>query len=305
MKRFTLVTSLVAAAALALTGCGDDDPTATESEVNGGDASGTIRVGSANFPESVVLAEVYAKALEDKGFTVEKTLNIGSREAYIPALADSAELDVFPEYTGNLRLFFNPDATASAPDEVYDELVAALPETLTVLDMAPAEDKDAVVVTKETADEYSLTSIADLKDVAKDLTLGGPPEWKTRETGVPGLEAKYGVVFKDFRELDAGGPLTLNALQNGQIDAGNIFSTDPNVASGDLVALEDPEALFAAQNVVPLVRTEALDDDVESALNAVSAALTQEQLLELVDRVVAQKEDPADVASDWVSENLS
>jgi osmoprotectant transport system substrate-binding protein len=300
MKRFTLITTLVATAALALAGCGgDDNPLDTGS--SGGDKA-TIRVGSGNFPESVVLAEVYAKALENAGFKVQKTLNIGSREAYIKALTDSKELDVFPEYTGNLRLYFNDKATASAPDEVYAELVDALPDTLTALDMAPAQDKDAVVVTKATADRYSLTSIGDLKDVAKDLVLGGPPEWKTRQTGVPGLEAKYGVVFKDFRELDAGGPLTLKALQNGQIDAGNIFSTDPTVASGELVALEDPEALFAAQNVVPLVRTAALTDDLKMTLNAVSAALTQEELLGLVKAVVVDKKDPADVAADWVAE---
>jgi osmoprotectant transport system substrate-binding protein len=299
MKRFTLITALMATAALALTGCGNDDPLSSGSD--GGDKA-TIRVGSGNFPESIVLAEVYAKALEDAGFTVEKTLNIGSREAYIKALTDTKELDVFPEYTGNLRLYFNPDATASAPDEVYDELVAALPDTLTVLDKAPAEDKDAVVVTKATADKYSLTSIGDLKDVAKDLVLGGPPEWKTRETGIPGLKAKYGVVFKDFRELDAGGKLTHDALENGQIDAGNIFSTDPTVASGQLVALEDAEALFAAQNVVPLVRTAALTDDLKTTLNKVSAALTQDELLGLVKSVVVDKKDPEDVAADWVGE---
>lgn len=303
MKRFTLLTSL-AAAALALSACGgSDDPLKGDSgEGEGGGDS--IRVGSANFPESVVLAEVFAKALEDKGFEVEKTLNIGSREAYLKALTDSEELDVFPEYTGNLRLYYDKDATASAPDEVYAELTEALPDTLTALEMAPAEDKDAVVVTKETAEEYSLKSIGDLKAVAKDLVLGGPPEWKTRATGVPGLKAKYGVEFKDFRELDAGGPLTLKALQNGQIDAGNIFSTDPVVASGELVALEDPKALFAAQNIVPVVRTEALTDQLAETLNAVSAALTQEELLGLVKAVVIDKEDAEDVAADWVEQNV-
>jgi len=300
MKRFTLVTSLVAASALALTGCGSDNKNPLESGSSGGGS--TVRVGSANFPESQVLAEVYTLALKKKGIKAEAKLNIGSREAYLKAMTDTKELDVFPEYTGNLRLYFNPKATASAPDAVYTELVAALPPTLTVLDKAPAEDKDAVVVTKETAAKYNLKSIADLKPVAGQLTLGGPPEWKTRLTGVPGLKAKYGVVFKDFRELDAGGPLTLKALQNGQIDAGNIFSTDPNVASGDLVALEDPEALFAAQNVVPLVRTAVLTDAVKAVLNQVSAALTQEELLGLVDGVVTQKKDPAEVAQAWVDE---
>jgi osmoprotectant transport system substrate-binding protein len=301
MRRTPKLIALVAAATLLLAGCGDDDPL---SEGGGDDGDRTIRVGSANFPESIVLAEVYAGALEAEGITVEKQLNIGSRESYIQALtADDPDLDAFPEYTGNLRLYFNPDATATAPEEVYSELVDALPDSLTALDMAPAEDKDAVVVTSETAEQYDLSEIGDLAPVAGELTLGGPPEWKTRQTGVPGLEEKYGVVFGDFRELDAGGPLTLRALQNGQVDAGNIFSTSPNVASGELVALEDPESLFAAQNVVPLVRTEVLDDDVESALNGVSEALTQDALLELVDRVVTDKEDPVDVAADFLAEH--
>lgn len=298
MKRAPLLLSLLATAALAMSGCGDDDPLAEGN--GGGDA---IRVGSANFPESQVLAEVYAGALEAAGLEVERKLNIGSREAYLPSLEETAELDVFPEYTGNLRLVYNPDATASAPDEVYQELVDALPDSLVVLDMAVAEDKDAVVVTSDTAERYSLTTIGDLAPVAGDLTLGGPPEWKTRETGIPGLMDKYGVEFGDFRELDAGGPLTLKALQNGQIDAGNIFSTDPTVASGELVALEDPESLFAAQNIVPLVRADALTDQIEETLNAVSAALTQQALLDLVDRVVADREDAADVASDFLEQN--
>ncbi len=298
MKPISTLVSLLAVTALAVSGCGSDDP------LSNGDGSGkSVRIGSANFPESIVLAEVYAGALEAKGITVTKKLNIGSREAYIKALTDSKELDVFPEYTGNLRLYFNEAATASAPDEVYAELVDALPDTLSVLEKAPAEDKDAVAVTAATAKKYSLTSIADLKPIAGDLTLGGPPEWKTRSTGVPGLQKVYGVKFGDFRELDAGGPLTLKALQNGQVEAGNIFSTSPDVASGELVALEDPLSLFAAQNVVPLVRTAVLTSEITDALNAVSAALTQQALLDLVDRVVSDKEDAKDVAADFLAAN--
>ena len=303
MKRIPLLASVAHDATLALAGCGDDDPltTPTDGETTTGEA---LVVGSANFPESNVLAEVYAEALRQAGIDAETKLNIGAREAYIPAIRDSGELDVFPEYTGNLRLAFSDSPEATAPDEVYDELVELLPDSLTVLDMAPAEDKDAVVVTQDTADEYDLTTIGDLADVAGELSLGGPPEWKTRYTGLPGLEELYGVVFGDFRELDAGGPLTLKALQNGQIDAGNIFSTDPTVASGELIALEDPEALFAAQNIVPLVRTDSLTDEVEETLNAVSAALTQEELLGLVDAVVAQQRDADEVAKEWVEANL-
>jgi len=297
----TLLALGVGAALLSLAACGGgDDPLATEPDNDGGDGS-TIVVGSADFPESALLAEIYAGALEAKGVTVDKTLNIGSREAYIPALQDGS-IDLIPEYTGVLAQYFDKDASATESEAVYEELKVALPDTLAVLDKSAAEDKDAVVVTQDTADEYSLTSIADLEPVAGDLTLGGPPEWKTRPTGIPGLEKLYGLEFDSFRALDAGGPLTVQALKNGQVDAANLFTTDPNIPANDFVVLEDPENLFAAQNVVPLITKSKLDDTVSEALNGVSAVLDTETLAALLEKVVIDKEDPADVAADFLAE---
>jgi len=291
----------VGAALLTLAACGGGgDPLATDTGNGGGD-SDTITVGSADFTESTLLAEIYAGALEAKGVTVEKTLNIGSREAYLPALQDGS-IDLIPEYTGVLRTYFDEDGEATESDAVYEELVAALPDTLTVLDKAEAEDKDAIAVTQETADEYSLTSIADLEPVAGDLTLGGPPEWKTRFIGVKGLGELYGLNFDSFRALDAGGPLTVQALKNGQVDAADMFTTDPTIAAEGFVVLEDPENLFAAENVVPLITTSKLNDTIEEALNAVSAALDTETLAALLERVVIDKEDAEDVAADFLSE---
>lgn len=304
MKRTTWLTSLSVMATLSLAGCGADSDPLAEGGDNGSDSGSgeAIVIGSANFPENALLAEIYAGAIEATGAEVETKLNIGARETYIAGLEDGS-IDVIPEYTGNLRLYFDESATASDSEGVYEELKAALPEDLTVLEYAEAQDKDAVVVTAETAEEYSLTEIGDLADVAGDLTLGGPPEWKTRSTGIPGLEKVYGVTFGDFVELDAGGPLTLKALVDGRVDAGNLFSTDPNLASEDLVVLEDPDFLFAAQNVVPLLRSEVLTDDIETALNEVSAALDTDTLGDLVTRVVIDKEDPEDVAADFLSSN--
>jgi osmoprotectant transport system substrate-binding protein len=304
MKRPPLIASLTAFAVLGLAGCGgDSDPLATDTaDDDGGGGGGTVVVGSANFPENVLLAEIYAGALEGAGLDAETRPNIGAREAYIEGIEDGS-IDAIPEYTGNLRLYFDESASASDPEGVYEELQAALPDTLTVLEYAEAQDKDAVVVTQETADEYSLTSIGDLAPEAGELTLGGPPEWKTRQTGVPGLKDVYGVEFGDFVELDAGGPLTLNALLEGRVDAGNLFTTDPNVAAEDLVVLEDPESLFAAQNVVPLLRSDVVTDDVSTALNEVSAALDTDTLAGLVTRVVIDKEDAEDVAEDFLAEN--
>ena len=303
--RKTPLALIVGAALFSLAACGGGgDPLDTTGSVDsgGGSGSSSIVVGSADFPESALLAEIYAGALEAKGVKVETKLNIGSREAYIPALQDGS-IDLIPEYTGVLAQYFNEKASATESEAVYEELKAALPDTLAVLDKSAAEDKDAVVVTQATADKYSLTSIADLKPVAGDLTLGGPPEWKTRPTGVPGLEKAYGLKFKSFRALDAGGPLTVKALENGQIDAGNIFTTDPSIETKKFVVLEDPENLYAAQNVVPLITKSKLDDTITRALNAVSAALDTDTLTALLTRVVIDKEDEADVAADFLKEH--
>jgi osmoprotectant transport system substrate-binding protein len=290
----------VCAALFSLAACGGGDPLATATEGSGD--SGKIVVGSADFTESALLAEIYAGALEAKGVSVEKTLNIGSREAYIPALQDGS-IDLIPEYTGVLAQYFNENTSATESDAVYAELKSALPDGLAVLDKSEAEDKDAIAVTRETADKYSLTSISDLQAVAGDLTLGGPPEWKTRPTGVKGLERLYGVKFKSFRALDAGGPLSVQALKNGQVDAADLFTTDPNIPANDFVVLEDPKNLFAAENVVPLIAKSKVTDTISQILNKVSASLDTPTLAALLKRVVIDKDDGAEVAADFLKEH--
>ena len=242
MKRTRIAFALTAAAAMigvAACGSGSSDPLASGGSSSKG-ATATVVVGSANFPESALLAEIYAGALSAKGVKVDKKLNIGSRETYIPALKDGS-IDLIPEYTGVLDQYFNKNAKATTADAVYAELKAAVPATLTILNKSAAQDKDSVVVTKETAAKLNLKSIADLEPHAKDLTLGGPPEWKTRPTGVPGLKKVYNLDFKAFRPLDAGGPLSVQALKNGQVDAVNLFTTDPFIADNGFVILDDPK----------------------------------------------------------------
>ncbi len=302
--KIALATGAVAAL-LVVAGCGSDsggDPLST----GGGPATtgggGGLTVGSADFPESTLLAEIYAGALQAKGVQVEKRLNIGAREAYIPALQDGS-IDLIPEYTGVLTQYFNKDAKATDSEGVYAELKSSLPSTLTVLDKSAAEDKDAVVMTKAKADELGVKSIADLAGKAQNLTLGGPPEWKTRPTGVPGLKKVYGLEFKSFRPLDAGGPLSVQALKNGQVDAANLFTTDPNIASNNFVVLEDPKSLFAAQNVVPLITKAKSNPSIEGALNAVSAKLDTETLAALLSQVVTDKKDAAAVAKEFLTQN--
>ena len=301
--RFALaVTATVAMFGVAACGSGSSDPLASGGSAGTAAAAGTIVVGSANFPENALLAEIYAGALTAKGVKVEKKLNIGSRETYIPALKDGS-IDLIPEYTGVLAQYFNKDAKATDAEGVYAELKAAVPATLTILEKSAAEDKDAVVVTKETAAKLKLKSIGDLAPLAKDLTLGGPPEWKTRPTGVPGLKKVYNLDFKTFRPLDAGGPLSVQALKNGQVDAANLFTTDPSIAANGFVLLDDPKNLFAAQNVVPLITKSKVNDTISTALNAISAKLDTATLGTLVKEVVVDKKDASAVAKEFLTKN--
>jgi osmoprotectant transport system substrate-binding protein len=294
---------VVAAVALVVTACGGSGDPTTASTPSGGSKSSaptdTIIVGSANFPESAVLATIYEQALKAKGVNVSTKLNIGSREVYIKALQDGS-INLVPEYSGTLLQYFDKTATAVTPDDVFAALPAALPAGLAVLNKSAAEDKDAIVVTKETAAKYNLKSIADLKPVAGKLTFGGPPEIKTRPDGLPGFKKNYGVVFGTFKALDVGGPLTENALKNGQVDAADIFTTDPLITKLGWVVLEDPKNNFAAQNVLPLISKDKASDTVKSALDAVSAQLTTQDLIDLRTKVEVDKQDPNTAATDWL-----
>lgn len=306
MKIVRGLTAIAASAGLlVLAACGSSsNPTSPASGGGGGSGSqapsDTIVVGSANFQENVVLADIYAEALKAKGVKVSTKLNIGSRETYIPALKDGS-IDLIPEYSGVLLQYFDKTATAVSSADVLSALQKAVPSPLTVLDQSQAEDKDAIVVTKETADKYNLKSIADLASVAGKLTLGGPPEFQTRADGVPGLKRLYNVTFKTFRKLDAGGPLTENGLKNGQIDAGDIFTTDPLIDQNGWVVLADPKNLYTAQNVLPLITASKASDTVKSVLNAVSAKLTTDDLVSLNQKVQLDKQDPDAVAKAWLS----
>ncbi len=303
MKRS--LTALGGILALALAGCGGGDPLAGgENDPAGAPAADdTIRIASANFPENRLLAEIYAQALEGDGATVERQFGIGSREVYYGEMV-AGNLDLVPEYTGNLLQEINPETTATESDAVYAEVMEFLPDNLVVLEQSAAEDKDAVVVTAETAQQYNLTSIADLAPVCGELTFGGPPEFAERPYGLPGIERLYGCTFGEFRSLDAGGPLTVAALADGTVQAADLFTTDPTIADRGWVALEDPESNFAAQNVVPLINEAKASDGVRETLNAISAALTTEGLLELNRQVAdAANNTVESVATEWLSAN--
>ncbi len=302
MKRVLAAVATATAAALTLTACGGStDPLAAPSTTTGAPApTGTVVIGSANFPESTLLAEIYASALEAKGVKVSKKLNIGSRETYYPGLQDGS-IDLIPEYTGVLLSYVKKDATETEAEAVYGALQKALPEKLTVLDKSAAEDKDAVVVTKDTAAKLNLKTIEDLAKTGA-VTFGGPPEFQKRPDGLPGLKENYNLEIKEYKSLDVGGPLTVDALKSGVVQAADLFTTDPAIAANGFIALEDPKANFAAQNVVPLVNKSKVDATVEQVLNGISAKLTTEVLIELNGKLSApDKPDASKVAKEWLA----
>jgi osmoprotectant transport system substrate-binding protein len=302
-KTWMAVTTLTLALLLTVAACGGggDDPLAAgTTSANPSAAAGSIVVGSAAFPESTLIANIYMAALQAKDVKVSSKFAIGNREAYLPGLADGS-IDLIPEYTGNLLQYYDKAYTAQTPDEVYTQLKAKVPGELTVLDQSKAQDTDSVVVTKETAAKYNLKTIADLAPVAGQLKLGGSAEWKTRpKSGVPALKSVYGVTFKEYITLDAGDKLSKNALIRDRVQATDIFSTDVDIAKNGWVVLEDPKGMFSAQNVVPLINKAKATDTVSTTLNAVSAKLTTAGLLALNTEVAGGK-DPAVVAKEWLT----
>ena len=229
---------------------------------------------------------------------VKEQFNIGSREVYIAALKDGS-IDLIPEYSGALLKYLDEKSTASTTEAVQAELATKLPAGISMLTPSPAEDKDVLAVTQATADKYKLKTFSDLKPYAGELVLGGPPEWKTRVNGVIGLRDVYGLNFKDFVTLDAGGTLTMTALTNGQIQVGDLFSTDPGLVSNHLVALEDDKSLFAAENVVPVIKTAKQTDTIKKTLDAVSAKLTTQDLISM-NAEAATGTNLADIAKKWL-----
>ncbi|WP_430782800.1 ABC transporter substrate-binding protein [Actinoplanes sp. G11-F43] len=303
MKRITAALAGLALS-LSLTACGaDSDPLAEEPAAPGG--GGSITVGSANFPENQLLAEIYSQALEAKGVTVTRKFNIGAREIYLKALQDGS-ISLLPEYNGALLAALSPGGvpeSVSSSEDVLAELKKVLPAGTEVLTQSAAEDKDTLSVTAETAAKNNLKSIEDLKAVAPTLVVGAGPEFAERHQGLKGLEEVYGVKFKEFKALDAGGPLTINALKDGDIQVANIYSTDSSIVTNKFVVLEDPKNLYSSQNVLPLIRSEANNATVTGALDAVSAKLTTENLTAYLAQVQVDKKDIAVVAKAFLSEN--
>jgi osmoprotectant transport system substrate-binding protein len=292
--------------ALPVAACGGGN----ELKDNGSSSSGgdkgkpSITVGSANFPENVVLGEIYAGALTAKKFNVSKKLNIGARAAIFSAL-ERGDLTVLPEYTGSLLGYVSKGkGTGKDAAEQVTKLKESLPAKMTLLEPSQAEDKDTVTCNKETVDKYQLKSIEDLKSAGKQITMGGPPEFAKRDGfGLKGLKQLYGVEFKRFRPLDVAGPLTVSALKARKVDCANLFSTQSAIPANGFISLEDPKGLAQAEAVIPLIAKSAATPEVSDVLNAVSAKLTTDNLKDMVKRVEVDKDDAATVADEFLSDN--
>jgi osmoprotectant transport system substrate-binding protein len=298
MKEIRLVLAVVAVSLLAVAGCGGQDAL---QEGGGGGSSGFV-VGSANFPEQLILGNMYSDVVEDQGVKVERRLNLGTRDVVFPSL-ESGELTLVPEYNGALLAYLSKgESDVTSPEETTEELKAELPKGLIALQASEAQDKDALVVTPETAKKYDLKTTSDLAPVADKLIVGGPPEMPDRPDGLPGLKRVYGIEFEEFKPLDAGGPLTTEALANGDIDVGRFFTSQGLIDARGWVVLEDDKELSPAQNIIPIIRKQDSSGKIEDALNRLSATLTTEDLKKLNRRVEVDKEDPEVVAKNYLQQ---
>ena len=299
-RRVAVLLSVLASLSLIATACGDDEDESTDTGT-GTQAKGTLTIGGFNFTESSILSHIYAGALRNDGYTVNVRANLGNREIVAPAI-ERGDLDLYIGYAATDLEHYNSGANEATADAkaTTDKLRTRLQSKgLTALEPSSAVDQNAFGITQATADRLRVRKLSELAPVAGQLRLGGPAECPVRPFCAKGLEDRYGITFREFRALDAGGPLTKTALRNGDIDVGLLLSSD---ARG-FVLLEDDRGLQNADNVVPIIRSDKVNEEARTLLNRVSAALTTEELSALNERANVNKEDPEVLASDWLREN--
>jgi osmoprotectant transport system substrate-binding protein len=306
LTRFAAPAAAVLTAS-ALAGCGSTSSSSTSSNPLAGNtaSSGTVVVGSDNFAESILLADIYGQALADKGLKVSYKLDIGSREVTY-GLVKSGGITLKPEYNGALLAYLNSKAPQTSTSQVDSAISAVLPSNLEILPPSTAQDNDTLTLSKQEAATLGLTKGATIADFitkldGKPLTIGSSPEFQTRTQGLLGLENDYGLKASQvtFKTLDAGGPLTEKALTSGAVDAGDLFTTDPTISQGGLLTLVDNKDIFGVQDVLPLTN-KSLSSTGVNALNAVDQQLTSDVLLKLDTDVQVDKQDPLTVANTWL-----
>ncbi len=315
-----LMLLMLIVSALALAACGDDDDDdggggggATTQE--GGDAAiqrdeanagTTITIGSKNFPEQIILGEIYVQSLEAAGFTVEKQLNLGDEKTALAAL-EAGEIDAYPEYTGTALLSFFGVKSDELPDdeaEAYEQAKQGFAKkNLTAFPPTPFTNSNEVAVTKETAEENDLQKISDLAAVDDQFTMYGSPECRQRLDCLLGLQEVYGLDFKKFVPVDIA--LRHEVLTSGQADVSIVFTTDPEIEREGEVLLEDDKGIFPPYNSTLVARNEVVEQAgpaLEEVVSKVNKGLNDAAMSELNARVTIDKETPEQVAGDYLSE---
>ena len=302
LKRSSVLGASMVALALITTACGSTGGPASSSS----SPKGTITIASFNFSESIILAHIYGGALKNKGYTVNYKDKLGNREIVEPALL-SGQIDLYAGYAATDLTFaegklgVTADASSDAAHNV-ERLNAVLnPKGVKALDPSPAVDQNAFAVTKAEADSNHLVKLSDVSSVASGWTLVGPPECPQRPFCQPGLEQTYGLHFKGFKALDAGGPLTYAAFKSSAINIGLVFSSDGGISANNLVVLQDDKHLQQADNIVPLIRSAVDNSEVTSVLNSVDAKLNTIDLTNMNKSADVDKNDPTDIANTWVT----
>lgn len=303
--RMRMLGVLAATATLALAGCSSD------TSGSGGASSGaeSVTIATTNFSETTLLANMYQQVLEKNG--VKATIKeLTTREVIVPAL-EAGEIQATPEYLGSFTEFVNKQVNgASAPQIATGDAAAtyaaakplAASKQISLLTPSPAQDQNAFAVTAAFAKEHNLTTLSDLATWSQTnaVNLGGPPECPQRPFCQPGLEQTYGMKIASFTPLDAGGPLTVQALTQGKINLGLVFSSSGSITSNDLVVLTDDKKLQTAENITPAVYTPAASETVVKALDSVSAALTTDELQAMNSQIEVDRANPKKVAEEFL-----
>jgi osmoprotectant transport system substrate-binding protein len=308
-RRLSRLAALAAGAVL-LAACSSGSGDA-ESSPSAGDGGGPITIATTNFSETKILASMYQQVLQANG--VDASIKeLTTREVIVPAL-ESGEVQLTPEYLGSFTEFINKQVNgtdaeqlASGDEQATFDAVTPLAEQeqITLLTPSAAQDQNAFAVTQDFATQNNLQTLTQLGEYSQQnpITLGGPPECPKRPFCQPGLEQTYDVNVGSFVPLDAGGPLTIQALKQGKVNVGLVFSSSGSVQANELVVLEDDKGLQTAENITPALYTPAVTDTITEQLDKVSAALTTEELQQLNAQVEIDRQSPQKVAEQWLTE---
>jgi osmoprotectant transport system substrate-binding protein len=307
-----LLLAVLAMFVVAACGDDDDDESAGGQDTGGEQASGqpgegkpAVTLGTKDFPEEFILGELYKQALEAKGYTVNLKKNIGSTEIIDKSLT-SDEIDGYPEYLGvSLAVTFRKDIVPKSAEQTYNLVKKLYEERGQVIsEQTPFFDVDAIAATKEYAEQNGLQSVADLKKL-DSFTVGARPEFRDRFQGLKGMRSEYGLTNAKFKQLALG--IQYQALDSGDVDTANVFSTDAQLASGKYTVLKDPKGVFGYQHVAMVMNTDKYEalggPEFFAVIDDVSGLLTNDAMITMNKAVVLDKQDEAEVARSFLEAN--